>query len=194
MPALEPTSYTCEIVYLGVVADRETALGSDPKTEVMAAFGGFPGECHGGLTRPSCSRVSAQYPRGTEIMNVRQLSIISAEEMAEVARDMEIDAVRPEWMGASIMVRGLPDFTHVPPSSRLQTPRGTTLVIDMENRPCMYPGKEEVEPHHPGKGKLLKSAAQGRRGVTAWVEREGPLALGDVFTLHVPAQRVWQPG
>lgn len=194
MPALEPTEHTCEIVYLGAVADREQALASAPLSRMDLGFGGLDGECHGGMTRASCSRVLSQHPRGTEIANVRQLSIISAEEMAAVAAEMGIDAVKPEWMGASIMVRGLPDFTHVPPSSRLQSKAGTTLVIDMENRPCMYPGKEEVEPHHPGKGKLLKSAAQGRRGVTAWVEREGPLALGDVFTLHVPAQRVWQPG
>lgn len=194
MPALEPTEHTCEIVYIGAVADREEALASDPLQSVEVGFGGIPGECHGGLTRPACSRVARQHPRGTEIANVRQFSIISAEEMEAVAEEMGIPEVRPEWMGASIMVRGLPDFTFVPPSSRLQTPAGTTLVIDMENRPCMYPGKEEVEPHHPGKGKLLKSAAKDRRGVTAWVERPGPLAIGDIFRLHVPVQRGWRPG
>ncbi|MDR6263957.1 MULTISPECIES: MOSC domain-containing protein [Rhodobacterales] len=193
MPALIPTDYTCEIVYLGIVPDREVALASDPETEVFASFAGVAGECHGGLTRPSCSRVSSQFSRGTEIRNVRQFSIISAEEMAAVAETIGIDAVLPEWMGASIMVRGLPDFTFIPPSSRLQTQSGTTLVVDMENRPCMFPGKEELEPRHPGKGKLLKTAANGKRGVTAWVEREGILRIGDRFTLHIPDQRAWAP-
>jgi hypothetical protein len=193
MPALKPTKYTCEIVYLGFVEDREKALASTPAAEVFASFAGVAGECHAGLTRESCSRVQAQYPCGTQIRNVRQFSIISEEDMAAVAQDMGIDLVRPEWMGASIMVRGLPDFTFVPPSSRLQTGNGTTLTVDMENRPCMFPGKEEVEPFHPGKGKLLKSAAKDRRGVTAWVEREGILKVGDVFTLHVPDQRAWAP-
>lgn len=193
MPALIPTDYTCEIVYLGIVPDREVALASSPETEVFASFAGVAGECHGGLTRPSCSRVSSQFSRGTEIRNVRQFSIISAEEMAAVAETIGIDQVLPEWMGASIMVRGLPDFTFIPPSSRLQTESGTTLVVDMENRPCMFPGKEELEPRHPGKGKLLKTAAKGKRGVTAWVEREGVLRIGDRFTLHVPDQRAWAP-
>lgn len=193
MPALIPTDYTCEIVYLGIVPDREVALASDPETEVFASFAGVAGECHAGLTRPSCSRVSSQFSRGTEIRNVRQFSIISAEEMAAVAETIGIDAVLPEWMGASIMVRGLPDFTFIPPSSRLQTQSGTTLVVDMENRPCMFPGKEELEPRHPGKGKLLKTAANGKRGVTAWVEREGILRIGDRFTLHIPDQRAWAP-
>lgn len=193
MPALIPTKYTCEIVYLGIVPDREVALASNPQTEVFAGFAGVAGECHGGLTRPACSRVASQYSRGTDIRNVRQFSIISAEEMAVVAATIGIDHVLPEWMGASIMVRGLPDFTFIPPSSRLQTESGTTLVVDMENRPCMFPGKEELEPRHPGKGKLLKTAANGKRGITAWVEREGVLRVGDRFTLHIPDQRAWAP-
>ena len=44
----------------------------------------------------------------------------------------------------------------------------------------------------PGHGKAFKPAAHGRRGVTAWVEREGPLTLGDELRLHVPDQRNWQ--
>ncbi|MEM6942014.1 MAG: hypothetical protein AAF509_18060 [Pseudomonadota bacterium] len=35
--------------------------------------------------------------------------------------------------------------------------------------------------------------AEGRRGVTAWVEREGMLRVGDTLRLHVPGQRAWQP-
>ncbi|WGI22843.1 sulfurase [Amylibacter sp. IMCC11727] len=193
MPALLPTEYTCEIVYLGLVKSREAALASEPLREAFASYAGFAGEDHGGLTRASCVRVKDQFPVGTEIRNVRQFSIISEEEMALAAVEVGVDVIRPEWMGASIMVKGLPDFTHVPPSSRLQNAAGTTLVIDMENRPCMYPGKEALEPLHPGKGKLLKSACKDRRGVTAWVEREGPLAVGDSLTLHVPDQRAWAP-
>ena len=193
MPALLPTDFTCEIVYLGLVRNREETLASESVLEAFASFAGMEGEDHSGLTRAACSRVSLQHRSGTQIRNVRQFSIISAEEMDAVSAEMGIEGVKPEWMGASIVVCGLPDFTHIPPSSRLQNGAGTTLVVDMENRPCMFPGKEEVEPHHPGKGKLLKSAAKGRRGVTAWVEREGLLKVGDSFTLHVPDQRPWAP-
>lgn len=113
--------------------------------------------------------------------------------MWAAAEQIGLPEFKPQWMGATMMVRGLPDFTHVPPSSRLQNAAGTTLVIDMENRPCKYPGEEQVEPLHPGKGKLLLKALLDRRGVTAWVEREGPLAVGDTLTLHVPGQRAWNP-
>ena len=78
----------------------------------------------------------------------------------------------------------------MPPSSRLQGPDGCTLVIDMENRACVLPGRV-IEAQHPGAGTRFKTAANGRRGVTAWVERPGTLRLGDTLRLHVPDQPVW---
>ncbi|MEO1562888.1 MAG: MOSC domain-containing protein [Pseudomonadota bacterium] len=190
MPALKPTEFSCTIVYLGRVADRDADLASEPLQAVTLKFGGIEGEAHGGVTRPSCSRVISQHPRGTEIANVRQLSVVSAENMADIAAAMEVDHLDPSWVGASLMVEGLPDFTHLPPSSRLQAPSGATIVVDMENRPCHLPAAV-IDRHLPEKGRLFKAAAVGRRGVTAWVEREGVVKLGDVLTLHVPDQPSW---
>jgi len=113
---------------------------------------------------------------------------MSAEDLAEIARSAGMDELPPAWMGASIVVDGLADFTHLPPSSRLQNAAGTTLVVDMENRPCHLPA---LEIDDKVAGKKLKGAATGKRGVTAWVEREGPLAVGDVLTLNIPDQPVW---
>lgn len=190
MPALVPTQFTATITWLGRVSDRKSTLRAEALQEVMATFAGVEGEEHAGLTRPSCSRVTSQYPKGTEIRNVRQFSILSAEDLAAIAEKMGVEAVDPAWVGASMVVRGIPDFTHVPPSSRLQTATGTTLVVDMENRPCHLPAKV-IDEDAPGKGKAFKTAAKGRRGVTAWVEREGILRVGDTVTLHVPDQRPW---
>jgi len=61
----------------------------------------------------------------------------------------------------------------------------------MENRPCSLPARP-IEAQHTGVGGAFKAAAQGRRGVTAWVEREGVFRLGDDITLHIPDQRGWQ--
>ena len=192
MPALKKTEFVGEITWLGRVADRQVALRSAPARQVTASFSGIEGEAHSGLTRPSCARVTQQYPKGTEIRNTRQICIVSEEEMSEVAQRMGLDRFDPVWCGASMVVRGIPDFTHIPPSSRLQTERGTTLTVDMENRPCVLPAPE-IEKDAPGYGKSFKAAAYGRRGVTAWIEREGEIVVGDVVTLHVPDQRAWAP-
>lgn len=190
MPALKPTDYTAEIVWLGVVDDRPNSLRASAVQTMGLGFGGLDGEEHAGRTRPSCSRVISQHPRGTEIANTRQVSIIAQEELADIAAAIDMPDLSPAYLGASIMLRGLPDFTHLPPSSRLQGPDGVTLVIDMHNRPCHLPAKE-IDDDAPGHGKAFKSAAEGKRGVTAWVERPGTLELGQTLRLHIPDQRAW---
>ncbi|MBI1415753.1 MAG: MOSC domain-containing protein [Limimaricola sp.] len=193
MPALVPTDYIGTITWLGRVPHRDAPeIAGEPLEEMVLGFAGMAGEVHAGLTRPSCSRVVAQYPKGTEIRNVRQLSLVSAEELAAIAADLGLDMIDPAWLGASVVVSGLPDFSHLPPSSRLQGAGGCTLVIDMQNLPCQFPART-IEAARPGHGKAFKTAAKGRRGVTAWVEREGTLRLGEAVRLHIPDQRGWRP-
>ncbi|WP_372887533.1 MOSC domain-containing protein [Shimia sp.] len=190
MPALLPTDFYAEILWLGRVIDSAADLRAQPLDLLPLDFEGDALAGHGGHTRASCSRVLAQHPRGTRIANTRQLSLVSAEELEAIADRLGIAEFDPAWVGASIVLRGIPDFTHLPPSSRLQAPDGTTLVIDMENRPCVLPGRV-IERQSPGHGKAFKEAAAGRRGVTAWVERPGALKTGDILRLHIPDQPVW---
>jgi hypothetical protein len=191
MPALIPTRFTATVTWLGRNPDRTAALETQPLDEMRLSFAGPEGESRAGLTRPSDSRVLAQYKRGTPIRNTRQLAILSAEDLAAIATEIGIETLDPALVGASMVVAGIPDFSHVPPSARLQDEEtGTTLTIDMENRPCMLPAKP-IEARYPGAGKAFKRAAENRRGVTAWVEREGVIRLGATLRLHIPDQPVW---
>jgi MOSC domain-containing protein YiiM len=189
MPALKPTVYYARVTWLGVVP-AESGLRAVPCDTLVVDFDGPTGESHSGRTRRSCSRVSAQHANGTDIANVRQMSILSAEEMALIETKMGIEALDPGWLGATMVIEGIPDFSHVPPSSRLQGPDGVTIVIDMENRPCHLPGRE-IDKAREGFGSRFKVAAQMRRGVTAWIERPGQLSVGDKLRLHIPDQPVW---
>ena len=193
MPALIPPDHFGTIIWLGRVADRRAALASVPVRHLHLSFAGPDGEAHAGLTRASCSRVLGQYARGTEIRNTRQLSVVSAQELAQIAAAMGLDRLDPALTGASMVIDGIDDLTHLPPSSRLQSESGATLVVDMENQACQLPAKP-IEAAHEGFGARFKAAAAGRRGLTGWVEREGTLSLGERVRLHVPAQRGWQPG
>lgn len=190
MPALMPTNHTAEITWLGMNRDRDATLRNVAVPEMALSFAGLVGESRGGLTRASCSRVSQQYPKGTGIRNTRQLSVVSEEELAQIAEGMGIERLDPALISASLVLRGLPDLSHLPPSSRLIAPSGASIVVDMENRPCHLPARV-IDEDLPGSGRGFKTAAQGLRGVTAWVEAEGLLCLGDRLTLHVPDQPVW---
>ena len=192
MTALVPTDFTARIIWLGAqkVPVKDLVITSTPVLEMSLSFAGYGFETHGGLTRPSCSRVLKQHPRDTEIRNTRQLCIVSAEEMAEVAADLGLADFDYAWVGASLVLEGIGDLTHLPPSSRLQGPDGVTLVVDMLNEPCQEPAVTMARATG-GKGKAFKTAAKGKRGVTAWVEREGILRPGDEMRLHIPSQRAW---
>ncbi|MEM0943459.1 MAG: sulfurase [Pseudomonadota bacterium] len=189
MTLLTPTDLYAEIAWLGTVADSEADISSLSQTSVEATWEGFTGDCHSGLTRPACVRVKRQYKRGTEIRNTRQISIVAEEEMAEVAARLGIATLPPAWLGASMMIRGVPDFTLVPPSTRLVFENGTAITIDTENEPCRYPA-DIIERHHPGQGRAFPKLAKHKRGVTAWIERPGTLSLGDRARLHAPPRRL----
>lgn len=190
MAELRPTDYYAKITWLGKVPLNRPNIRAESVPHAQATYAGFEDDFHGGLTRASCVRVRDQHPKGTEIRNTRQLSILSVEEMSEVAADLDLEALDPALLGASIVLEGIPDFTFVTPGSRLQSQSGVTIVIDVENGPCNFPAKE-IENEAKGHGKAFVAAARGKRGVTAWVEREGLLAVGDTLRLHVPNQRAW---
>ncbi len=189
MPALKPTEYVGRVMWLGLNDDRTAGVRNRAVEALDLQFSGAVGESHSGLLRGACTRVVSQYPRGTEIKNVRQLCLMSAEELAEIAANMGVAALDPALLGVSVLLEGIPDFTFIPPSSRLVN-AALSITVDMENRPCHLPAKG-IEADMPGKGGLFKAAAKGRRGVTGWVEREGVLKLGDELRLHVPGQRAW---
>lgn len=190
MAALKPTQFIGTIIWLGLVADRDAQLESEALSSLTALYSGPVGEAHGGLTRPSCSRVLGQYPRNTDIRNTRQFAIVSQEELDRTAADMGLDRLDPALLGSTMVIAGIPDFSHLPPSSRLQGEGGATLVVDMNNRPCTLPARP-IENRHQGFGAKFKPAAVDRRGITAWVEREGTFHLGEKIRLHVPDQRAW---
>lgn len=193
MPILQPTDLYGVVTAILVNTDRDSDLTSARTESIAVTYDGFAGEAHGGLTRLSCSRVKAQYPKGTEIRNARQITIIADHELAEIGAAMGLDGpADPAWIGANLVLRGIPLLTQLPPASRLIFDGAASLVVDMENGPCRFPG-EIIDQTHPGKGKMFPKAALGRRGVTAWVEREGRIALGDACRLHIPPQRLYPP-
>ena len=194
MAILKPTGLTGRVDAILLNRDGERDLTTERVARAGVTYAGFAGDSHGGLIRRSCSRVKLQYPVGTEIRNTRQITILSTEELAEIGDDLGLgEAVRPEWVGANLAITGIPGLTELPPSSRLIFEGSVSLVVDMENGPCKYPG-EIIDRHHPGKGSWFPKHARGKRGVTAWVEKEGTLETGETVALHIPPQRLYAAG
>lgn len=153
---------------------------------------GLAGDRHHGHARPACSRVP-WYPRGAPIRNARQLSLVAPDELAEIARRMDLPEVRPEWIGANLVIEGVRRLTRLPPGTRLHFPSGAALAIEGENGPCRHAGAS-IGAHYPEREGLdlaFPQVARGLRGLVAWVERAGELTPGEV-EVRVPAQHVWR--
>jgi hypothetical protein len=193
MPLFSKAPFEGKVERLLVGADRASGLEKSEASAITLNFAGIVGDCHSGLTRKSDSRTLRLYRRDTDIRNVRQLSLLSVEELAEVAAAMDIPVVKPEWVGANLVTSGIPELTLLPPSTRLQFPSGATLVVDLENAPCRFVG-DVIAEHHPEAADRWIKAATHRRGVTAWVEREGEVRRGDAITLFLPPQRLYAHG
>jgi hypothetical protein len=187
---LSKAPFTGRVETLLVNPQRESGLEKSRVPSIRLSFAGIEGDCHGGLTRESDVRMVKQFKRGTEVRNARQVSILSAEELADIARAMTVPEIKPDWVGANLVTRGIPDLTLLPPSTRLQFPSGATIVIDIENLPCRYPA-EVIAKHYPDPSMGFVKAATHKRGVVGWVERQGVVNTGDAIMLWLPPQRIY---
>ena len=160
---------------------------SHPVEALELALDGVCGDHHAGWTRRSGGR-EPWYPRRTVIRNDRQVSLVSAEEMALVAAQMGLEAIDPCAIGANLVIAGLDAFTATPRGARLVFPSGAVIVVTDENHPCrrsgralaaLHPERADVEPG-------FVKRARGLRGLVGAVERPGLVLRGDGVTLRLP--------
>ena len=193
MPLLTKLKFTGKIQGLYLRPSREGGFEKSSADEMQLSLAGPVGDCHTGETRKSDSRTKMLYERGLDIRNVRQLTLLSSEELQSLADGLGLGFVDPSWLGANIVFSGIRDLTFLPASTRLQFPSGATIVVDMENYPCSQIA-EVIGRHHPEAQSKIVKVAMHKRGLTAWVEREGAIQVGDEVAIFIPPQRVYPHG
>lgn len=171
-------------VYVG--SDRDS-LVTTPVQEAHVTLAGFVGDRHAGIAKKAGSR-EGMYARGTDIRNNRQFSAVSLEELAEIAVAIGVEELHPEWLGANLALRGIPDLTHLPPLSRLVFPGGAVLVVYGENKPCVKPARviQEFLQTAFDLAELFPRVALGKRGIVGWVECPGIIRPGDEVVIRLP--------
>lgn len=180
-----------------VVAGTFKAKGNNFATESVDAldvdFTGIPGDYHAGHIRKSGGR-EPWYPRGTEMANERQLSILSPAELRVVARALNLPEVKAEWIGGNLTIDGIDDLTLLPPRTCLFFEGGVTLRIDGDNAPCRVSGRA-IASHFEGRDDVeleFAKAARNRRGLVAWVEKPGTIKPGEKLQARIPPQRLYR--
>lgn len=161
-------------------------MPGNPIDEVQVTWEGFVGDKHYGLTMKAGSS-QKPYPKGSEVRNVRQISIVSAEELNAVAESMQLPAIDPSWVGANMMLSGVPGLTQLPSGSRLYFENGVGIVIEGENMPCTTAGGslQKQFPDRPELTTAFPKKAIGKRGLVAWVEKPGVIRKGEAVTIRL---------
>jgi hypothetical protein len=183
----------------GRVASVLVARGRDFVTEaadaVRLGFDGIEHDVHAGPTRRSGSR-EPWYPRNTEMRNERQLSIVAADELALVASRMAIAEIRPEWIGANLVIEGVPRLSMLPAGTLLFFANGVTVKVDAQNGPCRIAGQSIAEragmPDVKAGALLFPKAAKRLRGLVGWVEKPGTITAGEKVSVRVPEQWIYR--
>lgn len=169
-----------------LVGRDAVSLVTTKETTIEITLEGVAGDKHAGITRLSDSR-TPWFTRGTVIRNSRQVSLVSVEDLDRMATVMELPVIEPEWLGANLVLRDIPDFSHLPPGSRLFFPDQTVLVVTEQNFPCVYPGKI-IQAQYPDASRIAQTfpkAALHLRGLVACVEYPGTISEGDTIRVDV---------
>jgi MOSC domain-containing protein YiiM len=139
---------------------------------------------------------------GTEVpmANVRQISLIGAEDLERIGEEMGTPAPIPFGLCAeNVVVSGLADLTGVPPGSLLTfsrhkdgrtVSRKAVVAVWGETQPCRKPHDNIVE-HFDGftPARAFASASLGRRGIVGFAYCSGRIKLGDAVTVWRPPAR-----
>lgn len=155
---------------------------------VQVSRDGFEGDRHAGLTRLADVR-NQDVPRGTEVPNDRQVTIVAQEDLARLALALSVPEVRPEWLGANLCLSGWEGLSDAIPGTRLLFPGSAALRIEAPNQPCTLPGRA-IAAAYPGRDDLVTSfpkLALGLRGLTASVDQPGRISIGDTVQVSPPA-------
>jgi hypothetical protein len=161
-----------------------------PVAKLELALDGAMGERHAGFTRRAGPR-EPWYRRGTEIRSGRQLSVVSTEELWEIGHAMGLPAIEAGWIGANLVISGVPRLSFLPPGTRMIFEGGATIVVEGQNAPCRIAGRAIARhTERPGDERSFPKVAKRLRGLVATVERAGPASPGPV-AIALPEQWIY---
>lgn len=180
---------------VGLFVASSDQFETRPTEALVLGFDGIAGDFHSGVTRRSGGR-EPWYSRGTEIRNERQISIVASDELAIVAQGMGIPEVKPEWIGANLLMAGVERLSMLPSGTLLFFKGGVTLKVDAQNGPCRQSGRSVARnaglPDLEAAALLFPKVAKRLRGLVAWVEKPGVIRAGEEISVRVPEQWIYR--
>ena len=180
-------------VYLGT---SEETLSKQPRDSLNAQLDGLVGDRHGSIEREAWGAGDKQV-EGIIRRNERQWSAVSVEELAAIAKAMDLtEPLSAASLGANLCLSGVPELSRLPKGSILKFPSGAELMVEEYNPPCLDMGKKLASIHSTQSGKAIhdtafSQAAQYTRGLVGVVEVPGMINAGDRVEVTVYQPPLW---
>ena len=164
-------------------------LSKAPRSTVTVELDGLVDDNHRGFSREAWEGDKER--EGTVRRNERQWSGMAMEEIAVIARAMDLDRdLEGADLGTNLCFEGLPGFSQLPKGSVFVFPSGAKLVAVEYNPPCIEMGAKLAEKYATRSGEALTArqfpvAAVGLRGLVGVVDVPGEINVGDEVTVEI---------
>jgi MOSC domain-containing protein YiiM len=165
----------------GLFASSASGSVKEPASQLTLTFAGVLDDGHAGMTRPAGVREPA-FKRGHEIANMRQLSLVSMEELADAASLMGLARIDPGWIAANIAIEGAGPITQFPSGTIIRfQPSQASIYVTGLNTPCTFAAKliAKAGRHPAADTASFVRHATGRRGLVGIVYAAGVISVGD---------------
>lgn len=180
---------------ISVHAGSNDDLSKDERPSIQVELDGIVGDAHRAFSRECWS--GDKQPQGTVRRNERQWSAVSAEELSDIAKAMDLaDSLTPTELGANLCISGIPELSRLPKGTALIFPSGAELIVEEYNPPCHDMGKRLADSHTTQSGNPLSStafskAAKLTRGIVGVVDVPGLIKAGDEVRVELYETPPW---
>ncbi len=170
-------------------------LSKESHSSIQVELDGIVGDRHRSYVRNTWS--GDKQPLGTVRRNERQWSAVSAEELADIQKEMSLaKAVTAASLGANLCISGIQELSRLPKGSFLKFPSGCTLMVEEYNPPCKDMSEIQAGRHKTSTGESVSATAFSKaskltRGIVGVVEAAGAINAGDVVVVTLYETPSW---
>ena len=172
--------------------DRNSGFVTTAMDALSLTFEGIPGDRHSGWTRRAGGR-EPWYPRGAEMRNERQISLLAPDELLQIAERLGVAEVRPEWIGGNLLIDGVSCFSMLPSGTRLSFEGEAVIVIGAREPSMPFLGRLDRAPlsRQAGNRTRILQSCRRLRGLVGWAERPGVIRPGGAVAVQIPEQWIY---
>lgn len=170
-------------------------LSKEAHSSIEVQLDGIVGDRHRSYERKTWP--GDKQPEGTIRRNERQWSAVSAGELADIQKELDLaEPVTAASLGANLLISGISELSRLPKGSFLKFPSGCTLMVEEYNPPCKDMSAIQANLQKTNSGTAISATAFSKaskltRGIVGVVEAAGTINAGDEVVVSIYETPPW---